>query len=96
MTDLGIGVIGLGRMGRIYGYHVARQVKGARLVAVADTQTEATSEVAAQISGVRAYADYTDLLADDDIQGIIIATPTSTHYDSVIAADEAKKAIFCE
>jgi predicted dehydrogenase len=36
------------------------------------------------------------LLAQPDIQGVIIASPTSTHYDVVIAAAQAGKAIFCE
>jgi len=34
VAELGIGVIGLGRMGQVYGYHTARQVEGARLAAV--------------------------------------------------------------
>ncbi|MBN1285144.1 MAG: inositol 2-dehydrogenase [Anaerolineae bacterium] len=91
-APLGVGVIGLGRMGRIYANHVARQVEGARLAAVSDLSAEAT----AQMAGIPAYADYHDLLADPDIQAVIIATPTSTHRAIVIAAAGAGKAIFCE
>jgi predicted dehydrogenase len=36
------------------------------------------------------------LLANPEIEGVIIATPTSTHHDVVIAAAQAQKAIFCE
>ncbi|MCZ7542123.1 MAG: inositol 2-dehydrogenase [Anaerolineae bacterium] len=96
MGTVGIGVVGLGRMGRIYAFHVARQVEGARLVAVADPLPEATQAVTDQIDGVRGFSDYHDLLASPEVQGVIVATPTSTHHDIVIAAAEAGKAIFCE
>jgi predicted dehydrogenase len=48
------------------------------------------------VGGIRAYADFHDLLHDPQVQGVIIASPTSTHRDVVIAAADAGKAIFCE
>jgi scyllo-inositol 2-dehydrogenase (NAD+) len=96
MSKIGIGVIGLGRMGQVYGYHVARQIDNATLVAVSDVSADATQRFAAQISGVRIYADYHELLTQADIQAVIVASPTSTHRDVVIAAAELGKAIFCE
>lgn len=96
MTILNIGVIGIGRMGRVYATHVARQIDTARLVAVSDASTKALNEFSAQTDLVKTYSDYHELLADDAIDGVIIATPTSTHRDVVVAAAERKKAIFCE
>lgn len=96
MATLGMGVIGLGRMGRVYAYHTAHQIEGARLVAVADPDIEATNTFAAQVSDVRVYTNYHDLLSDPDIQGVIVASPTSTHPEVVTAAAQAGKAIFCE
>jgi inositol 2-dehydrogenase len=83
-------------MGQVYAYHVARQIENARLVAVADPSSAATDQFASKVSGVRVYADYHDLLAQADIAGVIVASPTSTHHDVVIAAAQAGKAIFCE
>lgn len=96
MAVIGIGVVGLGRMGQVYATHVARLVEGAALVAVADPSTAATSQFSARVPGVQVYADYRDLLARSDIAGVIVASPTSTHHDVVIAAAQAGKAIFCE
>jgi inositol 2-dehydrogenase len=92
MKPLGIGVIGLGRMGRVYGTFVASQLHSAALIAVSDPQ----ESVLAQYSGVKTYLDYHALLADPDVQAVIVTTPTHTHREVVTAAAEAGKAIFCE
>lgn len=96
MTQTGIGVIGLGRMGQVYAHHTARQIENATLVAVADARQEVAERFAASTASVRAYARYEELLADPQVHGVIIATPTSTHREVVIAAAQAGKAIFCE
>lgn len=96
MPKLRLGVLGMGRMGQVYAYHVARQLDSASLAAVADPRQDVTSDFASRVSGVQVFADYRDLLAQPDIDGVIVATPTSTHGDVVIAAANAGKAIFCE
>src|SRR5688500_10460756 len=96
MKNIGIGVIGLERMGRVYGAVVAGQVAETRLVAVSDPRPEAMDEFTARASSLKAYSHYHDLLADREIDGVIVVTPTSTHREVVTAAAEAGKAIFCE
>lgn len=96
MAKIRIGVIGLGRMGQVYALHTAHQIDNAELVAVADPRPEALDQFAAQVGNLRTYADYHDLLTSPDIDGVIVATPTHTHQEVVIAAAEARKAIFCE
>ena len=49
MAKIGIGVIGLGRMGRVYGTFVAAQMSDARLVAVSDSRPEAMQDFEARI-----------------------------------------------
>lgn len=96
MANVHVGVVGLGRMGQVYAYHVAHQIKGVSLVAVADPRQELTTAFAEQVSGVSVYADYRDLLAHPDLHAVIIATPTHTHHEAVIAAAGVGKHIFCE
>ncbi|MCC6564216.1 MAG: inositol 2-dehydrogenase, partial [Chloroflexi bacterium] len=91
MAKIGIGVIGLGRMGRVYANFVAGQLEDAELVAVSDPQPS----VLAQYS-VTTAEDYTVLLADPHVDAVIVTTPTHTHREIVIAAAHAGKAIFCE
>jgi predicted dehydrogenase len=52
--------------------------------------------IADRSSGLKTYANYHDLLADPDVQGVVVVTPTHTHREVVIAAAQAGKAIFCE
>ncbi len=92
---LNIGILGLGRMGYLYAGTIA-QVPGANLYAVADVSEQARARIAAEFDAPHLLSDPQDLLALPDLDGVIIATPTSTHKDLVIAAAKAKKAVFCE
>jgi predicted dehydrogenase len=42
------------------------------------------------------YRDYAELIADDEIEAIYIATPVHLHAEQAIAAAEAGKDILCE
>lgn len=95
-AQVNIGVIGIGRMGTVYANHVAHQIRDAQLVAVSDTREPALADYARHMPDVRLMPNYHDLLADPNIHGVIVVTPTSTHREVVIAAAEAGKAIFCE
>lgn len=96
MSKIGIGVIGLGRMGQVYSSFVAAQLADARLVAISDSRPEAMQKFAERNSNLKTYVDYHDLLADKEIDGVVVVTPTHTHREVVIAAAAAGKAIFCE
>lgn len=96
MAKTGIGVIGLGRMGQVYADFVARRIDNAALIAVADPRAEALTQFAGSVSGVTTYPDYHDLLANPNVEGVVVTSPTSTHRDVVIDVAQAKKAIFCE
>src|SRR5689334_24696226 len=90
-----IGVLGLGRMGYLYAGTIAH-VSGAVLYAAADPNEQARARVAEEFGVPHLFADAQELLALPGLDAVVIATPTSTHKDLVIAAAEAKKAVFCE
>ncbi|MEM7033412.1 MAG: Gfo/Idh/MocA family oxidoreductase [Chloroflexota bacterium] len=96
MTDINLGVIGLGRMGQIFSRHLARYGEGARLAAVSSRNPAVANKIARQGRDVTIYSDYRDLLANPAIDAVVIATLTHTHHEIVVAAAEAGKAIFCE
>jgi len=91
-----IGVIGTGAIGSLHADNLMRRVTGATVVAVMDIDAQKASAVAAACAGARAYADASDLIADPDVDAILIASPDATHADFTIACSEAGKPALCE
>jgi myo-inositol 2-dehydrogenase/D-chiro-inositol 1-dehydrogenase len=90
-ATVGIGVIGVGRIGRMHAELLDRQIAGARLAAVHDADPSA-----AQAVGGRSYEAVEELLADPGVDAVAICSSTETHADLIVAAARAGKAIFCE
>ncbi len=93
---LNIGLIGLGRLGKIYARDLARTIAAANLVAVADRDAALAQAIAEEFEAPRWYADPLALLDDREVEAVVIVTPTNTHCELVIAAAQQGKAIFCE
>ncbi len=93
---LNVGLIGAGRLGKVYARDLATRIAGARLVALADVNAQLAVEVAAAFDVPRSVSDPHDLLASPDVDAVVIASPTHTHRDLVIAAAATGKPTFCE
>lgn len=91
--QISFGVIGAGRIGRLHARNLAGAIDGARLAAVMDANPEAAS--AAAYGGARVDSQE-GILADPQIDAVLIASPTSLHAGQVEAAAKAGKHIFCE
>ncbi len=91
-----LGLIGAGRLGRVYARDLAQAIPAARLLAVADLNPETAQQVAEAFEVPRWYADPYALLEDRQIDAVVIVTPTHTHRELVSAAAQRQKAIFCE
>ncbi len=83
-------------MGQVFAQHLAFGLPEATLAAVADVKAAQASEAASRYGVPSSYAHHADLLARDDIDAVVIATPTGAHVDVVKAAAAAGKHIFCE
>ena len=95
-TKLNVGLIGLGRLGRIYARDLATRIPCTRLTAVADLDAAAVDAVAREFDVERRSTDPADVLTDPSVDAVVIVTPTSTHRAMVEGAAAAGKAIFCE
>jgi predicted dehydrogenase len=60
------------------------------------TRDPAGKKALAEKFGLALTASYTDVLADKNIDGVVLATPHSQHAAEVIAAAKAGKHVFCE
>jgi inositol 2-dehydrogenase len=92
---VGLGVAGLGRIGIMHAENLAGPVQSAELLRVVDAD-EALARSTGERLGVEWSTSYDDLLADADIDGVVIATPTPLHVAMVERAAAAGKHIFCE
>ncbi len=93
---LNVGVIGLGRLGRVYAADLAQRVPNARLVAVADKRPDLAQSFAAEYGVPNWYLTHQELLADARVEAVAVITPTNTHAEVVVQAAAHGKAIFCE
>jgi inositol 2-dehydrogenase len=93
---LKVGVVGVGRLGRVYVRDLAGRIPETTVVAVADTNRALADQIAAEFDVPKAYGSAQDLIDDRDVDAVVIVTPTHTHRDIVIAAAESKKPTFCE
>jgi inositol 2-dehydrogenase len=96
MRKLGIGVLGVGEMGRRHAENLRRNVPEARLLAIADVSQERARQVAAELEIDHAYSSLEAMLENKDIEAVLLATPDKFHAQTVITAARAGKDILCE
>ena len=95
-AKLNVGLIGLGRLGRIYARDLSTRIACTRLVAVADVDQSAVDKITSEFDVPRGSTDPGDVISDPSVDAVVIVTPTSTHREVTEAAAAAGKAIFCE
>lgn len=93
MEKLGVGIVGFGRIGAEHARWIAA-CENARPVAVADA-TPARQALAAG-EGLRVHPSLVDLLADPQVDAVLIATPTAMHAEHATLALSAGKAVMVE
>jgi predicted dehydrogenase len=96
MRKLGIGVLGVGEMGRRHAENLRRYVPEAHLIAIADVSAKRAEEVAAELEVDHFYSSLDAMLENKAIQAVLLATPDKFHAQAVVAAAGAGKDILCE
>ena len=90
---LRFGMLGAGRIGQIHARNAAT-LPDSKLIAVADVDKAAAARLA-KANGAE-VRELQAIIAADDIDAIIIGTPTFLHADLIEAGVKAGKAVFCE
>ncbi len=89
MEKLNVGLIGLGRIGKIHYNNIKQRIPEAEVVMVSDTNSDYSRyDVPGGTPG--------ELIADPDIDAVIICSPTDTHATYVEQCAGAGKHVFCE
>jgi inositol 2-dehydrogenase len=96
VRKLGIGVAGVGEMGRRHAENLRRNVPEADLIAVADVSEDRARQVATDLEIERSYNSLEAMLGNKEIDAVVIATPDKFHAQAIELAASAGKDILCE
>ncbi len=89
-----IGVLGVGRIGRMHAEIIAGEIDGAAVAGVFDVNDAAASAVADALRVPVMTVE--EMLAAPDVDAVAVCSSTDTHVDLIERAAAAGKAIFCE
>ena len=93
---LRVGIVGLGRLGKHHARNLAQRVPGVRLVAACSPVAEERNWARDTLGVENLHADYSDLVAREDIDAVFLVTPTAHHPGQIIEALKDEKHVFCE
>ncbi len=94
METIGVGVIGCGGMGRSLATS-AQAVKGLEVISVSDVEQTLAEKLASDL-GTSYTLNYHELLADERIHAVLIASPPFLHSQMAVDAANAGKHVFSE
>ena len=90
------GLIGAGDIVRKRVGEALRNGRGCELVAVSRANADRVEAFAREVGARRWHADWRDLVRDEEIDAVYVATPVHLHAEQTIAAAEAGKHVLCE
>jgi myo-inositol 2-dehydrogenase/D-chiro-inositol 1-dehydrogenase len=96
LTAVRIGVIGAGAMGSLHVWLLASEVVGAEVVAVADVELARAAALAREAGVDGVHGDGLELIAEPDVEAVVVASSPETHEVLVLACLAAGKPVLCE
>ena len=92
-----VGIIGAGRIGKVHTTSICNLVKNGKIKTIADPFMNEETENWAKGMGVEnTTKDYKEILADPEIDAVLICSSTNTHSPISVEAIKAGKHVFCE
>ncbi|MCL6295356.1 inositol 2-dehydrogenase [Jejuia spongiicola] len=90
-----IGVVGLGRMGKIHLENLSKNIQDAKVIAAVNPGDEGQNF--ALQNGIKNVSNKIDsITSNPEIDAVVICSPNNTHSEYIIKAAKAGKAVFCE
>ena len=94
--SVNIGVLGCGQIAQAGHFDSVTKARNARLHAICDVAGDLVERFAVTHGAARSYTDYDAMLADSQIDAVIIATADAFHVPAALAALRAGKHVLCE
>ena len=95
-SKIRVGLIGAGRIGTLHIEHLAQNIPEVELTTICSLNLSNVQSLAEQYNVPKVTTDYNTLLADPQIDAVLITASTHTHVEMSQAAAKAGKHIFCE
>ena len=93
---LKIGILGCGPISQAAHFESALKARNVELHAICDVADDLRDRMAATYAPSKSYGDYDAMLADPELDAVIIATSDAFHVPASIAALKAGKHVLCE
>ena len=93
---LQVGVLGCGQIAQSAHFDSCTKALNADLYAICDVADDLRERMAATHAPAKSYRDYDAMLADPDVEAVIIATSDAFHVPASLRALEAGKHVLCE
>jgi myo-inositol 2-dehydrogenase/D-chiro-inositol 1-dehydrogenase len=93
---VGVGVIGVGMIGQDHIRRITQVLTGGTVVAVNDVDAARAGQVAAGLINAKVHGTGGELIADPDVDAVLVASWGPAHEEQVIASIQAGKPVFCE
>ena len=91
-----VGVIGVGMIGQDHIRRITQVLTGGSVTAVNDVDAARAGQVAAGLPGAVTYPTAQELIADGNVDAVLVASWGPAHEEQVVAAIDAGKPAFCE
>ncbi|MGH3088416.1 MAG: Gfo/Idh/MocA family oxidoreductase [Rubrobacteraceae bacterium] len=95
-NSIAVGVIGTGGMGGMHAENLHARVAGAKLAAVSDVDTERAGGIAEEYGSAAVFEDGAELIRDERVEAVVIASPDPTHAPLVLECLKNEKPVLCE
>lgn len=96
MEKTKVGVIGLGGIAQLVHLPILSKLDTVQLVAVAEINKSRLKNVGEKYPSAKQFLDYKEMLSNDELDAVIISTPTDTHEKIALDCLESKKNILIE
>ena len=96
MSDIGIAVVGVGRIASNYHLPAIGACEGVRLVGVVDIDEGRAQEVASRFGYEHAFTDYRRVLEREDVDAVCLFTQYEARREVVVACAQAGKHVFTQ
>ena len=95
-AQISVGIIGTGGMGSMHAENVHSMLADARVAAVADPDAARSERLAETCGNAAVYGDAVELIRDDAVEAVVIASPDPTHLPLALQCLENEKPVLCE